>query len=284
VPAGVDPNRALRYEPAIRSADPLIVVLAAFILLVACTSRGADAPGGQDTERRSQAEFDVANDLWQRRGRAREALDHALQAVELDEGNADASHLVALIYLDFCRIDVHECRLQEAERFARLAIEARPDYREAKNTLGVILIHQRRYDDAIGVLKPLTADILYTTPENAWGNLGWAYLERGQIDPAIDALRRSVAAQPLFCVGNFRLGLAHERKRQLVPALEAYSRALNTDHPGCQGLQDAYAGRGRILMKLGRPEEARSDLTRCAELEDKSKTGKECGSMLDKLK
>ncbi|HWZ88067.1 MAG TPA: tetratricopeptide repeat protein, partial [Polyangiaceae bacterium] len=152
----------------------------------------------------SESEYDIARDLWLRRNQAREALAHALKAVELDDSNADAAHLVALLYLDFCSRGPAECRLGEAEKHARLALTDKPDFREAKNTLAVVLIHEKRYPDAIAVLTPLTEDILYQTPENAWGNLGWAYLEQGAFDRAIDALKRSVAAQPLFCVGSYR--------------------------------------------------------------------------------
>jgi tetratricopeptide (TPR) repeat protein len=245
----------------------------------AASSQGA---AGQDPQRRSESEYDVARDLWLRQNRPREALAHALDAVELDDENADAAHLAALLYLDFCRQTPDECRLPEAEKYARRAVDARPDFREAKNTLGVVLIHQRRFQEAAGILQPLTQDILYQTPENAWGNLGWAYLELGRLDPAIDALRRSVAAQPLFCVGNFRLGLAYEKKKDLAPALEAFSRALETT--GCERLQDAYQGRARVQLRLGNAAAARADLDSCAKLSAGTAVGKECRSMLAKLK
>jgi len=232
----------------------------------------------------SESEYDIARDLWLRRNSPREALDHGLKAVELNEENSDATHLVALLYMDFCSRSSNECRLKEAERHARLALKARPDYREATNTLGVILIHQKRYADAIVVLKQLTEDILYQTPENAWGNLGWAQLEAGKLDAAIGSLRRSVAAQPLFCVGLYRLGLAHERQRDDKAAAEALTRALETQAPGCNALQDAYAARARVEARLGNGDSARTDLERCLELSRKNNVGKECASMLQKFK
>lgn len=250
--------------------------------LVACGASGGE--GAKDPVRVSESEYDVARDLWLRRGSPRQALDHALKAVELNEDNADAAHLVALIYLDFCRKTPHECRLAEAEKHARLAIEAKSDYREAINTLGVILIHQKRYAEAIAVLKPLTQDILYETPENAWGNLGWAQLEAGQTEAAVESLRRSVAAQPLFCVGLYRLGLAYERRREDTAAAEALTRALETQAPGCNSLQDAFAARARVETRLGNTDAARADLARCAELSTKTIVGKECSSMLQKFK
>jgi type IV pilus assembly protein PilF len=245
-------------------------------------SASTQGPPGQDPQRLSESKYDVARDLWLRQQKPREALAQALEAVEVDEANADAAHLVALIYLDFCQRSPNECRLNQAEKHARLALEARPDFREAKNTLGVILVHAKRPAEATRVLEPLTRDMLYQTPENAWGNLGWAYLELGQLDRAIDALRRSVAAQPLFCVGHYRLGLAHERSKELAPAYEAYDRALEVK--GCERLQEAWAGRGRVQLKLGRADAARSDLERCTALGTRSEIGKDCRSMLSKLK
>jgi Tfp pilus assembly protein PilF len=240
------------------------------------------APKG-DPELKSRSEFDLANDLWRRQNRPREALDHALEATRIDGKNADAAHLTALLYLYFCAAGPNECRLAEAERFARQAVRARKDFREAQNTLGVILIHEKRYDEAIAVLEPLSRDMLYTTPENAWGNLGWAHLEKGDVDNAIEALRRSVAAQPMFCVGRYRLGLAYERKGQNEAAAEALGEALATEADGCEKLQDAWAARGRVFARLGRGDAARADFERCVALDAENKTGAECRSMLDKL-
>ncbi|MBN1611701.1 MAG: tetratricopeptide repeat protein [Polyangiaceae bacterium] len=250
--------------------------------LPGCPASKTPEPGG-DPERMSVSEYDVARDTWLRQGRPREALAHALKSTELNEHNADALHLVALIYLDFCRRSPPDCRLTDAERYARAALDERSDYREARNTLGVILIHEKKPTQAVAVLEPLSRDILYQTPENAWGNLGWAYLEAGQVDKAIDALRRSVAVQPLFCVGQYRLGVAHELKGQPRLALEALDRALETNNPRCAGLQAAYAARARVHLKLGQREQAESDIRRCLELDPKSTDAQDCQSTKKKL-
>jgi Tfp pilus assembly protein PilF len=260
-----------------------LLIWSAARALSACAG-SSGSPGALEPERQAEAEYDIARDLWLRRQQPREALDHALKALELDDENVDAQHLTALILLDFCSRGPSDCRLSDAEEHARLALSLKPDFREARNTLGVVLIHAKKPGEAVSVLKPLTEDILYPTPENAWGNLGWAYLELGQLDAAVDALKRSVAAQPLFCVGHLRLGLALEQKKEVVPAREAFTQALETQAPGCNSLQDALAGRARVSMKAGDVDAARADLERCEELSKKTQAGKECGSMLGKLK
>lgn len=251
--------------------------LRAALIALALGCSAAQSPGAErDEATRSLAEYDLARDLWLNRGQAREALDHVLTAIALDDENADAAHLAALIYLDFCRQSADACRLEEAERHARAALEAKPDYREARNTLGVTLIHQRRFADAIAVLRPLTEDILYRTPEIAWGNIGWAFLEEGALQEAVDALSRSVAAQPEFCVGHYRLGLAEERLGRADRALAAFTRALSAAEGRCQGLQEAYAGRARLLLATHRAAEAERDLQTCVRLDKRTDAGREC--------
>jgi len=146
--------------------------------------------------------------------------------------------------------------------------------------LGVILVHEKKYDEAVSVLKPLAEDILYGSPEKAWGNLGWAYLLRGNTDEAIDALRRALATQPLFCVGNYRLGLAYEQKHDLVLAEEAFTKALDTNRPECQKLQDGFAARARVGKALGKQDQARSDLEHCRDIAPQSIVGKRCAADL----
>ena len=249
---------------------------AAVVAVVLGCSAAQSSGGAPDDETRSLAEYDLARDLWLNRGQTREALDHVLTAIELDDDNADAAHLAALIYLDFCRQSADACRLEEAEHHARAALAAKPEFREARNTLGVTLIHERRYADAIVVLRPLTEDILYRTPEIAWGNIGWAYLEQGALPEAVDALSRSVAAQPEFCVGHYRLGLAEERLGHAERALASFTRALDAAEGRCQGLQEAYAGRARLLLATHRAAEAERDLQTCVRLDKRTDAGREC--------
>jgi tetratricopeptide (TPR) repeat protein len=132
-------------------------------------------------------------------------------------------------------------------------------------------------------LKPLTEDILYGSPEKAWGNLGWAYLEKGDSAQAIDALRRAVASQPRFCVGNYRLGVAYEKESQLKAAKDALTRALETDRPGCPNMQEALETRGRVSMRLGETLAARQDFAKCVTLSKITDSGERCETALNKL-
>lgn len=247
----------------------------------ACSAAPGSSP---EAAQRSIGEYDLAREAFQR-GQLREALDHVQKSLDLDEENGDAAYLGAITLLAFCAAVEDpkastDCRLEDAERFARQALEVNPEMRDAKNTLGVILVHQRRYDEAIAVLRPLAEDILYGSPEKSWGNLGWAYLLKGDNDLAIDALRRAVASQPLFCVGHYRLGLAYEKRGELAPAREAFTRALEINQPECQRFQDAYDARARVSLRQGLRDEARADLERCRDLASSTPVGQRCAAAL----
>lgn len=255
----------------------LAILLVAGASACSRTGRGAAGP---DSERQSDAEYDMARDLFMRAHDPRAALVHAQKATELNPDNAEAHHFTAILYLAFCAATPPDCRLPEAEKAARRAIEVKPDFRDAKNTLGNILINEKRYDDAVAVLEPLANDILYQSPWNAWGNLGRAYLEKGKPEEAIAALRRSVSAEPKFCVGNYHLGLAYEKKGDLVAAREALSRAVETDNPECRSLQDAFEARARVYSKSKNCDLAKGDLEKCKEISADSQTGQRCVASL----
>jgi len=165
----------------------------------------------------------------------------------------------------------------------RAALAVDPEMRDAKNALGVVLVHRDKPKEAIKVLEPLARDMLYRSPEKAWGNLGWAYLEAKKVDDAIDALKRAVAAQPLFCVGHYRLGLAYEKKREYSAARHSLTRALSIEEGGCARLQDALYARARVSQKLGMRAEVRQDLKQCRDLATVTPAGRACATRLRTL-
>lgn len=260
-----------------RSPSITVRALAVAGVLAACGGRSGSSGGAQSPDRQSDAEYDLARDLFQK-GNARGALDHAIKASSLNEDNEKAPYLVAAIYLSFCSgprlFDAPDCKLGEVEKYARLALKANPQFRDATNLLGQVLINLKRYKEAIVVLEPLTKDPAYIHPHFAWGNLGWAQVQDGQLDAGIASLRNAVT-EPRFCVGHYRLGVAFEKKGELGPAENSFTSALTAD-PACGDLQDAFEARGRVRLRLGKAAEARQDFERCREISSETATGKQC--------
>jgi len=261
----------------VRVAFSTVASLLLAATVAGCGAREPDA----DTVKRGLAEYDLALDAFKRNS-MREALAHVRRSLELDDESANAAYLGSLVMLVFCADDASspDCRYEEAEKFVRRALELDPQMRDAKNTLGVVLIHRAKPAEAIAVLEPLAHDMLYQSPEKSWGNLGWAYLEAGRSAEAVTALKRSVAAQPLFCVGHFRLGLAFEKQKEFAAAKQALTRAVSIEEGGCGKLQDAFWARARVSKELGDADEAQKDLERCKELAPSTAAGRACSAGL----
>lgn len=254
------------------------VALASLVMVAGCNNK--QAGGAQSPERQSQSEFDIARDLFHK-GDPRGALDHARMAVDLDDGNAKALYFVSVLYAFFCDLDQGlegaDCKIDEAEKYARMAVKTDGNLRDGKNLLGQILILRGQYAEAATVLEPLTKDPAYASSHLAWGNYGWALVNQGKLDEGIIALQNSTI-EPKFCVGHYRLASAYEKKGDLNRAEAELTHALTTDRPECQALQDAWEARGNVRQRLGRLEEAAADFNQCAELGPKSRTGKRCAA------
>jgi len=261
---------------------------ARFALACVLSLHGFGCAGAQlrtdEEDPKARAEYDLARVAFQQ-GSLREALGHVEASLRIDDADPDVHYLGAVILLAFCAKDETspDCRFAEAERRVRQALQFAPEMRDAKNVLGVILVHEKKCDEAVAVLRPLAEDILYASPEKSWGNLGWAYLCRGNTDEAIVALRRALTAEPRFCVGNYRLGLAYEKKGELSLAQEAFTKALETDRSECKQLQDGYAARARVAAKVGSSDLARADLERCRVAGPATAVGKRCAAELSAL-
>lgn len=257
----------------------------ALLSLSACSGHGSNNPGAQSPERQSDAAYDLAVDTFHR-GNPRGALDQALKAVELNDDNAKALYFTSTIYAFFCAgpqgMQGPDCKIEEAEKYARRAVNADGQFRDAKNLLGQLLILEKKPKDAIAILEPLTKDPAYESSYLAWGNLGWAQVQAGQVDEGIASLRNAVT-QPRFCVGHYRLGVAFEEKKDFTQAEQSLTQAVTVDSPDCQSLQDAWQARGRVRTKLGKTADARADLEKCRDLAAETKTGKDCAQMLATL-
>ena len=255
---------------------PCLMVLAS-----ACAPASGN-PHAQSPERQSEAQYDLAREYFYK-GHPREALDHVLQAVKLDDTNSKALYFTSAIYLGFCSGDrglkSPDCELHQAEVYARKALDRNEHFRDARNLLGNVLILEQKYGEAITLLEPLVKDPSYNAPHLAWGNLGWAQVQDGKIDEGIASLRNAVT-QPKFCVGFYRLGVAYEKKGDLASAEQNLTTALEVDSPDCKNLQEAWRERGEVRLKLGHTDQACGDFDKCRGLSITTDAGRACAAAM----
>ena len=260
----------------------------AFSLLLLCAAVvacGTSTPGVKNPERASEAEYDLAREFFYK-GQPRLALEHCKRALSLNDQNAKALYFDSTIHLFFCsgklQLSDPDCRLDDAEKLARQALIADPNFREAKNTLGQILILEKRYPEAMTTLEPLTKDPSFESSYLAWGNYGWAQVLAGQLDAGIESLKNAVT-EPRFCVGHYRLGCAYEKKGDLASAEQSLSAAVTVDAPECKNLQDAWQERADVRMKLGHQADAKADYEKCRDIAVDTQAGKVCVDALARM-
>lgn len=105
-----------------------------------------------------------------------------------------------------------------------LAID--PKYMESRLALGIIYLSLQKYDEAIAQFQIVADDDLFERPWEPLNNMGWAYLQKGEIEPAREALSRAIRINPKYCPAHCNLGELYSKEGQSRKALESYQRAI----------------------------------------------------------
>jgi type IV pilus assembly protein PilF len=257
------------------------------LLLIVCWI-GPGCGGGASVEdaRRSVRQYELAVGLREEGNKAG-AYRALYRALELDPENADAHLLLGNMFLIY-REDSSAANDAKAEHHFGQALRLVSDRKDAdenalsdaRNGLGVLYLHQRRFDDAERVLREAAEDLFNRQAYLAWGNLGWVYFMRGDFPRAIEALKRAVDLHRHFCVGYYRLGRAHLSMGDFDQAEQAFTRAIEADSR-CEPFQDAWYRRGEARANLGHRDDAIADFERCIALQADSEAGRACSRYIE---
>lgn len=271
------------YRPNSRLSSALRAVLALAVL------SGCIATTDPRDVERSRRQLALASSMYNDQNDVPGALATLETALELDPGNAEAHVLLGYIELGLGNLDEAESSARRGVQILEVRVGGeRSDLAgaqslaEARNILGLVLIAQQRYDEAVEVLQASADDAMNRAPHLAYGNLGLAYLRAGRPDDALGPLQASVERQPRFCVGHHRLGEAYFALNRLEEAEGALDEALGADER-CEVLQGAWRLRGEVRARRGDALGAVADLEKCAELAPRSEDGEACAGMLRAL-
>jgi type IV pilus assembly protein PilF len=230
---------------------------------------------------RAQKEYELSVGLMGEQNIAA-AFEHLFKSIELDPKNPEARLLLGNLYLLREEFPKAEAELRKARSLAEKDDNyGEPFIAEVDNSLGVVLVHEKRYDDAIKTLRDSATNIVNRNPHLAWGNLGWAYFEKGQYKDAVDALTQAVRHQSRFCLGFYRLGQTFVALRDFERAEDALTRCLEVPDEQCKNLQSAWHLRGEARAQLGQRQDAIADFERCVELSAESDAGRTCQGYLE---
>lgn len=200
------------------------------------------------------------------------AIKDLLKAVQANPDHANAHHLLGFIYMGRQEYD------QALTHFKR-AVELAPELLEAQNNLGTCYLALCRWQEAEVIFAKLVVDPLYQTPYIAYNNLGMALLHQGRREEAVIRFQRAIFLDPTFCVAFNNLGMTLLDLGQLDDAQRALIQANSAD-ASCANYAEPYFHMGRLLERVGRPEQALQQYQRCHELTRTNiPLGHGCGSV-----
>ncbi len=192
------------------------------------------------------------------------AMRELAKASELDPSNAEVEMVLGLAYQ--ARGD-----LSKAEEHLRRAISMRPDYADARNNLGIILAERKEWDKAIREFEAAAANVMYTTPERAFFNLGEAYRTKGDPAGAEGAYRRALRANDRYAPAYTALSEVLGRQGKWNDAASNLARCVEVlpDYVSC------WMGLGRAYLRLSRPADALKAFDKVLELSSDPETRKQ---------
>ena len=215
---------------------PVVCLFAA--ILAGCAGPSADRKKEADARMRMGVTY-----LEQRNLPA--AMRELAKASELDPDNPEVDMALGLAYQG--RGD-----LSKAEEYLRRAIDKKPDYADARNNLGIVLAERKAWDEAIREFEAAAANVMYTTPERAYFNLGEAYRAKGDPANAEGAYRRALRASERYAPAYTALSgvLGGQGKWNDAASILARCVEVLPDYaPGWMEL-------GRAWLRLSRPADA----------------------------
>ena len=185
------------------------------------------------------------------------ALQNLDQAREINDSVPEEQYLYALAYYQ-----KHEIKL--ATEAAKKAIRLRPNYSQAKNTLGRLLIDAGKLDEAEAPLLSAAKDLTFRESYIAKTNLGIIYYKKMKFDQAdqwlSDAIRDGGESA---CMASYYRGQIDLEKNELTAAQKDFHDA---SRGGCSQFSDAHLAMGKTLMRMKKYDQARAKFLEVKEI------------------
>lgn len=201
----------------------------------------------------------VAWVLWLRCQHRLGQLDDALGALAQTAGrvhSADEWGVASLIAIDAARMD-------DARAWSERALRERPDQLEALAAQGTIAMGDQDAEGAIGLFRRA----LHVNPGDgrSWSGLAFALMLQKSFPAALEAFQKAVSALPEDKVTWNGFGWCRFVSKQLEAAVECFERALRIDRT----FAEAHGAFAATLARLGRTEEAKSEIELALRLDPK---------------
>jgi Tfp pilus assembly protein PilF len=277
-------------EETINGLKGLLLIMGTCIAVL--TAPGCATRAKRDPDQ-SQVRYQLAVGYFQNH-REEAAIEELQKALEADSQNAEAHNMLGLIALkqayDYgAQAETISClkgadaqsvrgeqdqKLRDARADFHKAVELRPNFADAWNSLSAAALLLREWDEAIAAAENALKDPTYDSPVYARANLGWAYFHKRDLQNAWKELYESVARAPSFCVGRYRLAKVHVERGEFDQAGDVLA-PLVADSKRCP-IQEAFLLDGLVQERRKDTQKAREMFRACADMSPRSCVAEEC--------
>ncbi|MFC0634215.1 tetratricopeptide repeat protein [Brevundimonas balnearis] len=170
-------------------------------------------------------------------------------ALKLAPQDTDIAH-------DLARLAERMGEAEIAEKLLTRYLAAHPGHVEATNNLACVYRDQRRYGEAVDLLKALLG--IEQTSAVLWNTLGTVLSDQGEARQAMVFFEEALRLEPRFVKARYNRGNARQILGDRDGALEDLTQALKGAEPGYERAMMTMA-RGMQLMAAGRLAEGYAD-------------------------
>lgn len=219
---------------------------------------------------------DAHNNLgisYLKRGMLKEAYIEFQKALKLNPKNKEVLNNLGYVEATYGKYD-------EAISYYKRAISIDPDFSDAKNNIGVIYLDMENWDEAVKYFQSALSSPIYSTPEKAYANLGYAYYKSGDYQKAEDSVNEALILDPLFHRARYVLGLIYSGQDNEEAAIAEFKKAIGI----MPDYIEAHFELAKTYFKSGKRNKALKHFMYVAEKDENIKRREEASEYIERLK
>ncbi|TXD38925.1 tetratricopeptide repeat protein [Lujinxingia vulgaris] len=244
----------------------LVVMLVGALLGSACATGGPSEE--EQLEKSAQFHYDMGAGYFES-NEVTHAIRELTRALEINPDHAQAHYLMGIIYMG--RRDYR----RSVNHFEEV-LRVEPSFHFARNNLGSVYLAMERWEDAEQEFLILIDETLYTTPELAHNNLGWAYYNQRRFAEALEHFRMAAFLAPQMCLADNNQGLVYEAMGNETEAARYYRLAIEK----CpENYQEPHFNLGKLMQARG-DGRAVEHFRRCVQIQPRNDLAERCRQYL----
>jgi type IV pilus assembly protein PilF len=237
------------------------------LLLFSCAS----APTVEDIKKAET--FKNLGSAYLNDGQINEAFTEFQKALALNPNNKETLNYLGYISTRFKKYD-------EAVSYYKRAISVDPNYADAVHNLGATYADMENWDEAIKYFKAALSNPVYSTPAQAYSNLGYAYYKKGDFVNAEKSVRDALLRNPVSPMAMYIHGLIYLETNNDQLAVEEFKKAIGI----LPDYSDAHWELAKVYLRTGQKARALKHFEVVAERDTNTARRREALIYIEQLK